>query len=1315
MSNLGIGTIAEGSDESSEVSSVPSDDDFGSDSDLQSSASSDAPDSDSEGMPSDSEDDDAPDASSEDDAPSDSDNPSSVDISSDEDSEKLSAAAAPAPLPPKKGTGKSLAGRLKGKGGGKSKKSSSSKGNAASSKSKTPADSVASQLDAELSDLSSLGLGLGAVAAASEKAKAKEPASANNDPTPTIVVPPRTKAPGATANAKPTLKAAVPRQTSTGPGGKGTRKLSFQDERDGAPRGGAAVAPSSSGSNTLFSSSTVGYKQVKARYEDDPFETVGVKVNAATFTLSVFITVMDEDLPVFATYELGESSMATDPSDPNRLYFRTLDALITFEAQFPVDIQALVRQLPEGIITHDTKYVTSDSLNQAPKGRPNVNLLGTSRDREFAPPGGGPGGDQDGDMNEGIKGYSRLELLESHIRKPQLSVRRVRQICHWINSMKLWKQTVDIASLHGCMCNGVLLARIVQKVVPGTSFLHLNEKALSRRAALDNLEKSLGTIWRSKCVNNSRIPSATDIYDGNMHKMATMLQEIFEVYVQRPLIKQAIKVLKWYNNILKQYDRRLPIGIFTESDFEAVWSHFQSGSALFCVIYHLFGPITVGSGRNLVKIDPIRIVNNPANLSEYRTNLMYTFSLLHALEIDVLWDVMDFLSYPDVDFVLLQLTVIYDKLKSRQCSLPPAQGMNAGVTSGPQGLMVVGMVFSDTTVTPKNEHMSGTDRAAAMKRNRSVLLGAGSESLKVLPVDSAQTGRFQSASLPAGLLAADSTIDRVTINIKSKRAASQRSAWLSTSDKSDDPINVFNSTQVAVLKKVNQTRGDAEETKATANRMLPPANESGIDAAIAALELNTTANRDALDEKEDELAERYGDLETRVQMGLLSADAYEVAFMSLEKQRLGLEDDRAKSEEIYQLRLESIRAQREEAKLRENAEVEFNKKTAAAVGSPTRTTSRGRGGPNSPSKNKAGGNSSKGYSKRAITSEQKEKLEHSWIPFHGRVKESLNSKIKRLADLAVDQQTTLMEKSQFNKSSTFRPESSASLTQNHEQIWVSFKRKLAERTRAFYDDKEEKTARLDNILSPIRKAAASSKVPVVVSVATRRTSFLTSGGDSSEYPRLQEIAMMAEEEDYRRRYTRATYVEKATVAEKAAHDAAAADELLANASTAMVFSKNAVAQDPMGGTLDHTGVMREIDVCLRVLQQQRMLGMWDRNVRRDYTWYVEKALVAHSGSQSSNRSGEMAEYRLTWVDNVGRDRSRGYVSIEDIVSLDTEEKGSETLLVMELGESPHMLMSTGGRTELYIGFSSAADCEVFSKTLLRLYESVVAYKNFPTI
>jgi hypothetical protein len=448
-------------------------------------------------------------------------------------------------------------------------------------------------------------------------------------------------------------------------------------------------------------------------------------------------------------------------------------------------------------------------------------------------------------------------------------------------------------------------------------------------------------------------------------------------------------------------------------------------------------------------------------------------------------------------------------------------------------------------------------------------------------------------------------------------------------------------------------------------------------------------------------------------MGLLSADAYEVAFMDLEKQRLGLEDDRAKSEEIYQLRLDSIRAQREEAKLRQDAEVEFNK-TAAAAGSPTRTTSRGRGGPNSPSKNKAGGGSSKGHSKRTITSEEKEKLEHSWIPFHGRVKESLNSKIKRLADLAVDQQTTLMERSQFHKSSSFRPESSASLTQNHEQIWVSFKRKLAERTRAFYDDKEEKTARLDNILSPIRKAAASSKVPVVVSVATRPTSFLTSGGDSSEYPRLQEIAMMAEEEDYRRRYTRATYVEKAAVLEKAADEAAAADEL-ANVSTTMVFSKNAVAQDPMGGGLDHTGVMREIEACLRVLQQQRMLSMWDRNVRRDYTWYVEKALVPLSGSQSSNRSGEMAEYRLTWVDNVGRNRSRGYVSIEDIVSLDTEEKGSETLLVMELGESPHMLMSTGGRTELCIGFSSAADCDVFSKMLLRLYESVVAYKNFPVL
>ena len=109
----------------------------------------------------------------------------------------------------------------------------------------------------------------------------------------------------------------------------------------------------------------------------------------------------------------------------------------------------------------------------------------------------------------------------------------------------------------------------------------------------------------------------------------------------------------------------------------------------------------IGEGANVINIDPMRIISKPTNAIEVRSNIIYVFTLLRTLKIEVVWDVMDWITYPDTDFVLLQLFYIYDALKARHCSLAPAMGNTAGVTSGPNGEpLVVGMIFCDTmTVT----------------------------------------------------------------------------------------------------------------------------------------------------------------------------------------------------------------------------------------------------------------------------------------------------------------------------------------------------------------------------------------------------------------------------------------------------------------------------------------------------------------------------------------------------------------------------------------------------------------------------------------
>jgi hypothetical protein len=80
----------------------------------------------------------------------------------------------------------------------------------------------------------------------------------------------------------------------------------------------------------------------------------------------------------------------------------------------------------------------------------------------------------------------------------------------------------------------------------------------------------------------------------------------------------------------------------------------------------LYGPIAIGQYKKLVFIDPLRINFAPTCLSEFQSNITYVFSLLHALEIPVIFEVDDWLTYNNNDFLMLQLSYIYDSLQFRQ-------------------------------------------------------------------------------------------------------------------------------------------------------------------------------------------------------------------------------------------------------------------------------------------------------------------------------------------------------------------------------------------------------------------------------------------------------------------------------------------------------------------------------------------------------------------------------------------------------------------------------------------------------------------------
>jgi hypothetical protein len=396
----------------------------------------------------------------------------------------------------------------------------------------------------------------------------------------------------------------------------------------------------------------------------------------------------------------------------------------------------------------------------------------------------------------------KKELIESYIRKPRYSVRRVALLCEWINNMHIWSNSLTILNLHQEICNGVLLIRIVKKLNPEIQFVHLNEKPLSKKAAIENIEQALGHIWRAKSCNNSRIPTAEQMYQGVTAKIAMLLNELFGVYIQRPLYKTTLlRMLKWYHNVLKQYRKPLPAYLFEEGDLSGIWPHFQSGTSLFCILYHFYGSTaTLPSNNNnnnnnstsieYRKLDPLCIAGDPMSICEYRSNLQYVWEILRILGIEVIWTVEDWITNPDTEFVILQLYYIYEKCKTLQCALPPAQGTKAGLTSGPTGeALVVGLIFADA---PSNLKFIPKSRKA-------VRLGYDGNSMPLLPVDSrvfmssvtssTNTNTNTSSTstsinkiladsyLPRGMLSKDVRIGHILPNLKEAKVHSDRHEW----------------------------------------------------------------------------------------------------------------------------------------------------------------------------------------------------------------------------------------------------------------------------------------------------------------------------------------------------------------------------------------------------------------------------------------------------------------------------------------------------------------------------------------------------------
>jgi Calponin homology (CH) domain len=549
-------------------------------------------------------------------------------------------------------------------------------------------------------------------------------------------------------------------------------------------------------------------------------------------------------------------------------------------------------------------------------------------------------------------------LVASHIKQPHVSVRRSQLICQWLTSLRIQTEPITIQSYHKDFCTGVLLANLFKSLIPESTFPLLNARPLARGAAIKNLELSLAIIWRSKSVNNTRIANSNEIFEGNKLKIMVMLNELFETYVRPSVYSSSVKMLKWFHSILKQYGITIPVGVFTEQDFSSVWNTFQSGTALFCVIYHLSGPTMIGEGAETIRIDPMRVVNKPKNVIEFKSNVNYVFGLVRALKVDLIFTPNDWISFPDVDFVMVQLLLIWNVIKNKQCVLPPAMLNNAGVTSGSNGEpQVVGVVFSDS-ITLSIPVLTAAGTVTSSKRYVG-MVGSAENSVALLPIDSSgRVGRFSSTVVPFGLLSTNMKIVHAPISIKGARTGMDKKIWISSVENNKEQDRAVGSRHVEKLKQKNKTTTSSiddskcrrfgggvyeekdivpmelmmhEYTKEGYKQSVIKVNPDGsvpitshpsvtiesVTAARERVETDMAESEAVLEASEDELSGRYLELEAKAHT--LGIREYESKLSELERLRKSLEEERKKLNESFNLRMSSIDSQHIEAVVRAEA------------------------------------------------------------------------------------------------------------------------------------------------------------------------------------------------------------------------------------------------------------------------------------------------------------------------------------------------------------------------------------------------------------
>ncbi|KAH8070054.1 Calponin homology (CH) domain containing protein [Aureococcus anophagefferens] len=125
-----------------------------------------------------------------------------------------------------------------------------------------------------------------------------------------------------------------------------------------------------------------------------------------------------------------------------------------------------------------------------------------------------------------IGGYTRSELTKTKLRTPKVSVRKLAQYVRWIDASGVWPNPLTVDRVHGELRNGLLLCRLMQRLVPGTTYSRLHHKPRSKAVCIANIEQALGIY---------------DCCEKKPDRANVLLREIFDVYVFRELKRKGAR------------------------------------------------------------------------------------------------------------------------------------------------------------------------------------------------------------------------------------------------------------------------------------------------------------------------------------------------------------------------------------------------------------------------------------------------------------------------------------------------------------------------------------------------------------------------------------------------------------------------------------------------------------------------------------------------------------------------------------------------------------------------------------------------------